>query len=326
MGTKQRASAVFFLGPGRVETRDIEIEAGEGEVLVESALCGVSHGTEGLFFRGEAPERVPEETLDSLDANTVYPVKYGYMNVGTTEHGRRVFAFYPHQDRFFMAPEKLIALPDELSTDDAVLLPTVETAIGIVHDLAPRLGERVLIAGLGMVGLITSALLRDMQVEVLALENIPERRRAAEDLGCHTLDPHQFAGRSDLRPFDCAVNLSGNAEALQQCIETVATEAVVVEASWYGGKSTNIQLGHHFHYGRVTLRSAQVSRINPALQPRWTKQRRLELAMEMAQRVRPSRYITHRFGFAEAQQAFELIESGDEGVLQVVLDPSQSPS
>jgi threonine dehydrogenase-like Zn-dependent dehydrogenase len=47
--------------------------------------------------------------------------------------------------------------------------------------------------------------------------------------------------------------------------------------------------------------------------------------MEMAQRVRPSRYITHRFGFAEAQQAFELIDRGDDGVLQVVLDPWKSP-
>jgi threonine dehydrogenase-like Zn-dependent dehydrogenase len=325
MGNRKSASAVFFVAPGRVETREIEIEGGEGEVLVESALCGVSHGTEGLFFRGEAPQRVPEETLDSLETDTVYPVKYGYMNVGTTEEGRRVFAFYPHQDRFYMAPDKLISLPDELSTEDAVLLPTVETAIGIVHDLAPRLGERVLVAGLGMVGLITCALLRYMQVEVLALESVPDRRRAAEDLGCRTLEPHELSEGLSTGPFDGAINLSSNAEALQQCIETVATEAVVVEASWYGGKSTNIHLGHHFHHGRVTIRSAQVSRVNPALQPRWTKQRRFELAMEMAQRVRPSRYITHRFGFAEAQQAFELIDRGDDGVLQVVLDPWKSP-
>ncbi|NBC28932.1 MAG: oxidoreductase [Spirochaetes bacterium] len=324
MTDRRRAKAVFFVEPGRVEAREIEVEGGDGEVLVESTLCGVSHGTERLFFRGEAPERIPEEPLESLDSDTVYPVKYGYMNVGVTEDGQRVFAFYPHQDRFFLPPDRLITLPDDLATEDAVLLPSMETAIGIVHDLGPRLGERVLLAGLGMVGLTTAALLRFMRIEVVAIDGVSERRKAAEDLGCGTLDPQESRGHMNLGEFDGAINLSGSSEALQLCIEAVAGEATVVEASWYGGKAIDINLGRHFHHGRVTLRSAQVSRVNPALQPRWSKTRRFELAMELAQRLRPGRYITHRFGFSEVQRAFELIDSGDEGVLQVVLDPTQS--
>jgi threonine dehydrogenase-like Zn-dependent dehydrogenase len=324
MTDRRRATAVYFLEPGRVEAREIEIEGGDGEVLVESTLCGVSHGTESLFFRGEAPERIPEEPLESLNSDTAYPVKYGYMNVGVTEDGNRVFAFYPHQDRFFLPADSLITLPDDLATEDAVLLPTVETAIGILHDLGPRLGERILLAGLGMVGLITAALLRFMGIAVVAVDRVPERRKAAEDLGCDTLDPHESREHVDLGVFDGAINLSGSSEALQLCIEAVAGEATVVEASWYGGKAIDINLGRHFHHGRVTLKSAQVSTVNPALQPRWSKKRRFDLAMEMAGRIRPGRYITHRFGFAEVQRAFELIDRGDEGVLQVVLDPRQS--
>ncbi|MFW5729684.1 MAG: oxidoreductase, partial [Spirochaetota bacterium] len=149
MAAEESARAVYFVSPGRVEARTIPLKPPRNSVGVSSRLCGVSHGTEGLFFRGEAPRNAPGETLSALRGELSYPVKYGYMNVGVTDAGERVFAFYPHQDRFYLPPEELKPLPDTLSFEDAVLLPTVETAVGIVHDLGPYLGEVILVTGLG---------------------------------------------------------------------------------------------------------------------------------------------------------------------------------
>lgn len=312
------ARTLYFVEPGKVEVREERIHRGSGELLVTSQLSGISHGTELLFFRGSAPTEISEEPLEVLRGGTGYPLKYGYMNVGITEEGQRVFAFHPHQDLFFAHPESLYHLPDNLSFEDAVLLPTVETALGIVHDLAPRYGETILLAGLGMVGLTTASILRRMNLEVVAMDPAAPRRGHAERLGCHAVEPGRIG---EFEHFDAGINTSGDSRALQLCMDAVAAEGTVIEASWYGRRSAELSLGGHFHRGRVTLRSAQFSRINPALAPRWTKERRFGLAMETAQELRPGRYISGRYPFERAQEAFERIDSGDPEVLQLVLEP-----
>lgn len=314
----RQARALYFVEPGRVEVREEEIRRGPGEVLVTSRLCGISHGTEMLFFRGTAPGEISEEPLEALRGSTAYPLTYGYMNVGVTEEDERVFAFHPHRDLFFARPESLYHLPDKLTFEDAVLLPTVETALGIVHDLAPRYGETILLAGLGMVGLTTASILRRMNLEVVAVDPVATRREHAGRLGCHAIEP---GGIGEFEHFDAGINTSGDSGALQLCIDAVASEGTVIEASWYGRRSAELSLGGHFHRGRVTLRSAQVSTINPGLAPRWTKERRFGLAMETAQELRPGRYISGRYPFERAQEAFERIDEGDPEVLQLVLEP-----
>jgi threonine dehydrogenase-like Zn-dependent dehydrogenase len=54
---------------------------------------------------------------------------------------------------------------------------------------------------------------------------------------------------------------------------------------------------------------------------RWSKDRRLELAKRVAARIRPSKYITHRFPLDHAAAAFDLLATADESVLQIVLEP-----
>src|SRR5690606_2911712 len=72
-------------------------------------------------------------------------------------------------------------------------------------------------------------------------------------------------------------------------------EGRVVVGSWYGTRRAAVELGTHFHRGRLTVRSSQVSRINPALAGRWSKARRLAFALELLRRIRPGALITHRF-------------------------------
>ena len=73
------------------------------------------------------------------------------------------------------------------------------------------------------------------------------------------------------RGADVAVETSGSGAALQSAIDAVATEGTVVVASWYGTKPVTLELGGHFHRGRVRLRSSQVGRSNPELAPRWDR-------------------------------------------------------
>ena len=100
-----------------------------------------------------------DATLGSLAGRFVYPFTYGYAASGVVEAvgadvdpawmGRRVFAFHPHASAFTARAADLVQIPDDVTLEQAVFLPTAETALGIVHDLEPRLGERGVVATTG---------------------------------------------------------------------------------------------------------------------------------------------------------------------------------
>ena len=84
-----RAKALYFIGPRQLEIREATLPAlGERELLVETALSGISAGTEMLLFRGEIAADV-ETSVDTLSQDLKYPTQYGYACVGRVlEAGR----------------------------------------------------------------------------------------------------------------------------------------------------------------------------------------------------------------------------------------------
>jgi len=324
----RRARALYFEAPGRVELREERLQAEADRVLVRSRLIGISHGTEMLAFRGRMPaELEADAVLESLGGSLAYPLKYGYMNVGETETGNRVFAFHPHQDLFFADPKQLIDLPPDLEFADAIFLANMETALSIAHDANPRVGECVLLIGQGVVGLLTAEILaRAGLSRLISVEPYTERRRASQAIGCESLEPGRQVRRRILectegRGADIAVNTSASAEGLQLAVDSLVFEGTLVEASWYGTQAVTLDLGRAFHRKRLKLRSSQVSRIDPVLTGRWDKNRRLRYVLELLRSIRPSRYITHRFGLERAQEAYELLEHHPQQSIQVVLEP-----
>lgn len=319
--------AVWFTGDGGVAVREEAVEPKDGELVIESRISAISHGTERRILFGHLSAALTGETLSALQNASGYPVKYGYMNAGTARDGARYFAFYPHQDVFAAAESSLLPVGDELEFDDAVLLANVETALGVVHDAAARYGETVCVAGQGVVGLLVSELLVECGAAVLAVEPNAARRRRSEENGCVAIDPNDDMARERIfdategRGTDVGINLTGSADALQHLIDTAGHEARIVEASWYGTSAACLDLGMSFHRKRLQVVSSQVSHLGAGMTSRWSKNRRLELAKRVATRIRPSKYITHRFPLDHAEAAFALLASDDESVLQIVLEP-----
>ena len=139
---KETAQAVIFSAPGQVDIKPVPVDGDEG-IFIRSELMGISSGTEMLFYRGTVPEGIDtDESLAALSGQLSYPIKYGYMNVGTTESGERRFAFYPHQDLFYARASDTVLLPDGMSPRDGVFLASMETAVGIVQDLGKGFRRR----------------------------------------------------------------------------------------------------------------------------------------------------------------------------------------
>lgn len=322
--------SLYFVAKRRVEIRRETVEIAPGETLLSSRLIGISHGTELLVYRGEAPAELPaDEVLGSVEGSLAYPIKYGYMNVAETASGERYFVFHPHQDRFACNLAKAVPLPDSIETEDAVFLANMETALGVVQDARPVAGDSILVIGQGVVGMLVAELLcRSGTERVVSVDPIERRRDLSSSIGCLSIDPELPDACDRIRDLtggrgpDIAINTSGAAEGLQLAIDVTAFEGLILEASWFGTRDVLLNLGTSFHRKRLTIRSSQVSSISPHLGPRWTKARRLTQALEYVGRLRPSRLISHRIPFSKAPEAYRLICDHPEKVLQVVLDPT----
>ncbi|MEW6114432.1 MAG: oxidoreductase, partial [Thermodesulfobacteriota bacterium] len=107
--------------------------------------------------------------------------------------------------------------------------------------------------------------------------------------------------------------------ALDQAISITGFSGRVVVGSWYGAKRADIDLGGKFHRGRIKLISSQVSTVEPELSGRWTKKRRLNLAIGMLRKLNTLDLISHRFPISNADEAYALLAQNPEDALQVVL-------
>lgn len=247
--------------------------------------------------------------------------------MGIDKRGKRVFGFVPHQTHWYARPEELIYLDDAISDEDALFIPNLETAIGIVQDLEPRYGDYIGIAGLGVVGLLAAMVLHTNHPNRLILIDVKESRRSlAERFGAHFINPEgenlkeRIQELTGGRGLDRAINVSASAQALQGLIDSMNMEGLVIEASWYGNKPVTLNLGRTFHRKRLTIKSSQVSNLGGALGLGWNKERRMELVLQTLKEIKPRFLITDRIPFARAAEAYQLLDTNPENCIQVVLD------
>jgi len=340
LGEGVRIQALAFTGPRELELLEDELRGpGPAQVLVQARFSAISPGTELLIYRGHAPQELPaDENLPHLSGPLRFPLRYGYsvvgqvhaLGIGVDEDwlGRWVFAFQTHQTCFVADVAQLVPLPAGLASEEALFLPNMETAVNLLHDGAPIVGERVVVFGQGIVGLLTTALLARVPLSaLLTLDRYPLRRQASLTLGAtHSFDPADSEAPARLQDLlfgggcDLSYELTGDPRALDQAIALTGFAGRVVIGSWYGTQRADLDLGGRFHRSRIALISSQVSTIHPRLSGRWSKARRLDFALQLLREVRPSRFITHRFPFAAAREAFALLDTSPGEAIQVIFE------
>src|SRR3954464_203082 len=183
------AEAVWFGAAGRVEIRDEPLASlAPDQVRIRALASGVSAGSELLVYRGHAPRDLPPD-LPTIAGDFGFPVKFGYASVGrVVEAGSRVdcpavgdlvFVHHPHQTEYAVAADVPIPLPADLAPETGVFSANLETALTVVLDAHPRLGEAVLVVGQGVVGLLVTMLLPRVAAGPILTVDLGERRRAA---------------------------------------------------------------------------------------------------------------------------------------------------
>jgi threonine dehydrogenase-like Zn-dependent dehydrogenase len=307
-------------------------------MTIQTSCSAISAGTEMLLYRGEVePGSKLDDTIPSLQGTCQHPFKYGYSTVGRVMAagsgvscdwlGRTVFAFHCHEEAFNLAASEAVPVPPGIGVEDAVMLPSMETALSLIMDAAPVVGEHVVVLGQGVIGLLTTSVLSRFPLARLVTADRYEMRRARSvEMGADisldpSMDAQSFAESAGLLPSkaDLVIELSGRPEALEYATHLGGMEARIVVGSRYGRKPAAGCLGDDFHRHRLHILSSQVSRIDGSLSGRWTKARRLEMAWRLVRAVRPSRLITHRFDISRAAEAYRLLDEGGEQAIQIIL-------
>lgn len=340
-----KRKSLYFTAPGQVEIREETLpEPGARDVLVQTICSAISAGTEMLIYRGRFPRDLETDSvISSLRGGFKYPMAYGYASVGVVKEtgtqvnkelkDRFVFSFQPHTSHFITKPESLFPVPDSLSPQTACFLPNMETAVNLVQDGAPILGERVLVLGQGVVGLLTTSLLKEFPLDALVtvdqfdlrcqmskIESHASNVAHCKVLASYAEDFREHALSVLKNGADLTFELSGNPAALNDAIALTAFSGRIVIGSWYGEKPAEIQLGGGFHRSRIQLISSQVSTISPTLSARWDKSRRFEVAWKSLERIQPEKWITHRFAIDDAANAYKLLDENPDDAIQVIFD------
>jgi NADPH:quinone reductase-like Zn-dependent oxidoreductase len=313
------ARGFWVAAPGRGEIRAESLpQRRSGEVLVRARVSAISRGSEGLVFRGEVPESEYRRMRCPFQQGEFpAPVKYGYASVGVIEDGpaerigERVFCLHPHQDRYIVPAEAALPVPAEVPDRRAALAANLETAINGVWDGAPGPGDRVAVIGAGVVGGFIAALgVRISATEVELIDIDPGRAALAARIGCGFARPETAAGDADL-----VFHASGDPAGLALALRLAGTEATVVEMSWYGTRAASLPLGEAFHSRRLTIRSSQVGSVPPGRAPRWSRRRRLALALSLLRDPMFDAFLSGDTPFADLPELLPRLAQPGSGAL-----------
>lgn len=307
------AQAFWATAPHRGEIREVALPVPrDDEVLVRTRYSAISRGTESLVFAGAVPASEHQRMRAPYqDGEFTFPVKYGYINVGVVESGppellgQDVFCLYPHQTHFVVPASAVTALPPQVPATRAVLTANLETAVNIVWDAEPAIGDRIAVIGAGVVGCLVAWLLSSLSgAEVQLIDTNPARRAIAAALGV------AFATPDTAEPdADVVIHTSGNPQGLQTGLTLAGFEARIVEASWFGAADVTLPLGGSFHSRRLKLISSQVAHLAPAQRSRWDPARRLTLVMKLLGNDTLDQLITHEGAFEQLPTILQALTS-----------------
>lgn len=323
------------------------------EVLVETLVSGIKHGTELNMLRGTLPFadelwdpalrlfRPPREgervepffphTLGSWAAGVVRQVgpEVRRFRPGDLVHGE-----WKHRQTAIKAESAVYPVPDRVGAETMVFSDPARFALAAIHDAAVKLGDRVAVFGLGAIGMLALQMARlNGAAQVIAVEPIPGRLQLARQLGADcVINPAECDAGIAIKEFtggagvDVAVELSGAYAALQAAIRGVHREGLVVTASYYGDTRGRADLSREWHHNRITLRSSMpVWDCAHRSQPMWDLDRveRTAIGLLADGRLQVKPLIGARIPFERAAEAYDLLDRSPGEAIKILLTYGQ---
>lgn len=358
--------ALLSLRTGAIELADVPAPtARAGSVIIRTERSLVSAGTErmlldfgrsGLIDKVRSqPDKVKQvlekvmrdgllPTMDAVQAKLDQPLAIGYCNAGVVlavgagisdlAPGDRVVSNGAHAE-VVSVPRNLVTKipmrPDgsELSFDEAAFTVLGAIALQGVRVAMPTLGERFVVTGMGLIGLLTAQILRANGCHVLGIDFSAERLEIARRYGIETYqasdgaDPVAFAKAWSKQVGVDGVLVAASTDSSQpmsdaaaMCrkrgrIVLVGVTGLELQRQPYFEKELTFQVSCSYGPGRYDPGYEEKGRDYPIGHVRWTEGRNFEAVLDLvaAGRVEVASLITDRIPFDDAAKAWELVSA-----------------
>jgi predicted dehydrogenase/threonine dehydrogenase-like Zn-dependent dehydrogenase len=354
------------LGTGETLLADVAEPSSHGVIKVSSTRSLVSLGTEKMlvdFGRGSLfakarsqPDKVKQviqkiktdglfSTIDAVRAKLDTPIPLGYCSVGkivtspsgsTYSVGDRIISNGPHAEMVVVAENLSARIPDNVSDDHAAFTVIGAIALQGVRLARPTLGERVVVFGLGLIGLLTVQILKANGCQVLGIDFDEAKLKLAESFGARVCrlakgqDPIALAEdwTKGIGVDAVIVTASTKSDELIHQAATMSRQrgriilvgvvGLSLQRADFYEKELTFQVSCSYGPGRYDENYEKRGLDYPIGFVRWTEKRNFEAVLQlMAEgKVDVQPLITHRFKFDDALKAYEAMhEKGAMGIL-----------
>jgi threonine dehydrogenase-like Zn-dependent dehydrogenase len=249
-------------------------------------------------------------------------------DVTTLNIGDVVFVSAPHMSEIVCPANACIKIPENVKPQNAIVFTNLLTAFNGILDSRIKLGDVVVISGLGVLGQLAVQMAKMSGATVIGIDVFDVRLDNAKKSGADYVFSAKNADDIALevrkvtnnRGADLIIEVSGNQKALHQAIRMAAYDGVVTCLGWYQGNCADINLAEEFHHNRITLRSSQTCGIDPQIKNTWDDVRKQNVCCDLLSKLDLDGLITTIIPFDQAQQAYETIDENPNSVIQVVLE------
>jgi len=333
----------------------------ENGALIQTTVSLVSAGTEKMLVdfakksmlskAKDRPDLVKQvidkmkkegvmNTLEKVFTKLDTPIPLGYslagrvLEVGTNISGLNVGdrvacggAGYANHAEINYVPKNLIVkIPDEVDDIDASFVTVGAIALQGVRQTDPKLGEKVAVMGLGLLGQLTVQLLKANGCKVIGSDVDPQKIELAKKLGadeaCHASEligrANEFTGGYGVDAVIITASTPSNQPIIDAAdisrmrgrVVLVGMVGMDVPRNSYYKKELTLKLSMAYGPGRYDPEYEEKGIDYPYDLVRFTEQRNFESFLGLVQegKVTPKELITHTYDFDDAMTAYNLLE------------------
>ena len=361
---------------GELKLEEVPVPAlRSGGVLAQNAYSLISAGTErssvstaqaSLIGKARKRPDLVKQVLDNVKRegiiatykkvkNRLDDIKaLGYSSAGVViesscdefQAGDRVACagagYASHAEIIYVPKNLVVKIPDDVDFDEAAFTTLGAIAMQGMRQADVRVGETVVVIGLGLVGLLTVQILKAAGCNVIGLDIDEGVFDLAKELGCDATYKSDWdclqsvenytngigadaviitAATSSNEPIELAINLARK----KGVVVIVGLVGMDIPRSPFYEKELDIRISCSYGPGRYDQSYEEKGIDYPVGYVRWTENRNMQAFINLvaAKKINVKRMITHKFPIAKAIGAYNLILNNKEKFIGILLEYPQ---
>lgn len=362
---------IFYNSKQLIEISEVPIpEIGDNEILISVKTSLISTGTETVGYNSGSLYSRNIKKLSSIKkiANTINSTGLkntyrkilekenelkptGYSGAGiVVKTGRQVQKYSigdrvayigaPHAEYVVVGENSIARISEGVSFAEASFGALACIALHGVRLADPTLGEKAIVLGMGLVGVLVAQFARLSGMEVICLETIANRRQFAIELGFNTvLDPS--SDENIMKTINSCTNGYGadilylcagskNSDVTNNALSFCRDKGRVIMIGDMGlnlirgplfSKEIDFKISRSYGPGRYDKQYEQKALDYPIGYVRWTANRNLQYFLQVLSenKINTKNMISKEYSIDEATEAYQQLKDSANNILSIVM-------